>query len=231
MPFSTELKSRSKQVLREFQASDTFQGIFHSRTDPEFIRVVIRRVLFEVATYGPFITSASFTAIGRLCHQWPRVEALAMHLSEEARHPQLAMDGFLLLGGDHDEAAECKLSPAAFAVAAVCEQCGRSGHPAGYLGFMYLMEFTTITLATQARKLLASANLQILHVDMHSKVDIEHVALLDTEINALVESLPETRSAILDGFDRFAAVYPLPLWKFAYETARGELECQRQPTA
>jgi hypothetical protein len=137
--------------MRDFEASDVYQRFFQSRTDPLFVRTVVRRLLFEIGSYGPWITSATFTAVGRLSHLWPSVESLSAHLLEEVPHPRLAMKGFLGLGGDAGEAARGRLSPAAFAVASVCRRIAEEEHPAAYLGYIYLLESTTVTLGVRRR--------------------------------------------------------------------------------
>lgn len=68
MSFSLELADRTDRLLIDFEASDVYQRFFHSRIDPPYVRTVVRRLLLEVGSYGPWITSAMFSAVGRLSH-------------------------------------------------------------------------------------------------------------------------------------------------------------------
>src|SRR5690606_34697563 len=80
---SSELAIRTERLLHEFDSSAVSSAFFRSFTDPNAIQIAVRRLLFEVATYGPWITSATFTAIGRLSQIWPDVTLFAEHLLEE----------------------------------------------------------------------------------------------------------------------------------------------------
>lgn len=223
MRLSDELASRSAALLKEFEHSDVHHGFFQSYTESTAVRTVVRRLLFEVATYGPWITSATFTAVGRLSQIWPNVTPFAEHLLEEVPHPTLAMEGFLALGGEPREAAAGKLSPASFALAAVCRRIAEEEHPTSYLGYVYLLESTTVTLAVRLQDLLASAELEVPFLTVHATEDVGHTRGVAAGIDALVEKMPEARPAIIDGFDYFSSVYPLPIWSSALQAAQREL--------
>lgn len=198
-------------------------SFFQPRTDPEIVRTLVRRLLFEIGSYGPWITSATFTAIGRLSHLGPSIDSMSSRLLEEVPHPRLAMAGFVGLGGDADEAARGKLSPAAYSVAAVCRHIAEVEHPAAYFGYMYLLESTTVTLGVRVRELLESVKLKDKFITVHSKVDVKHTQDIAIDLDSVVEDLPEARGAISDSYDRFAAVYPLPIWNAAFDATTREL--------
>lgn len=223
MSLSNELKSKSDLLLEEFGSSEVYSTFFHSFTDPNDVQVVVRRLLFEVATYGPWITSATFTAIGRVSQIWPDVTLFAEHLLEEVPHPRLAMEGFLELGGDKEEAASAKLSPASFALASVCCRIAEDHHPMSYLGYVYLLESTTVTLGVRLKELLMSANLDIEFISKHATEDVEHTQKIAAGIDAVCDAMPDARQAIINSYDYFSAVYPLPIWSTALQAAQLEL--------
>jgi hypothetical protein len=215
--------------VSEFQASDVHQAIFESQQPPAFTQVFARRLLYEVGSYGPFIVTATFTAMGRLSRICDSIHGFAAHLLDEVPHPNLAMEGFLQLGGSEFDVQERVLSPAAFALASVCFNLAERCHPASYLGYIYLLESTTVVLAPRLRNLLNIAQLEVPFVTVHAEEDVAHTSQIAMAIDSLIETTDDDTSTAIDsGFDYFKAVYPYPIWHHALQRTLQELSFQKK---
>jgi hypothetical protein len=163
--------------------------------------------------------------LGRL----PKVEnrwlrALLNHKAEEAEHGNWARRDYLALGGTSDQ-AEAEPSPPVFAVIAVWWQMARTADPLGYLGAEYLFEELTARLAADLAPALERAGLEPSgtgFVAEHATEDVKHANLIRHLIGEAVTRYPGCERSILACFDRFAQVYPLPIWREAHDAAVAE---------
>jgi hypothetical protein len=222
MNFSEKLAGKTAQLLKEFETTNVYQEVFATNQNHEFIKRFARRLLYEVGSYGPYITSSIFTSIGRLTREGVDIAALLQQLLEEVPHPDLALQGFLQLGGGEAEALARKLSPPAFALASVCTNLAEHGHPTSYLGYLFLLESTTAKLAPLMRERMAGVGLEVPFVTVHALEDPTHTASLARELDRIVQRTPEVSDAIEMGFTYFSAVYPSPLWTHALQSAQRE---------
>jgi hypothetical protein len=222
MNFSEKLHGKTANLLNAFERTEVYQRVFASSQNQEYLRPFVRRLLYEVGSYGPYITSSIFTSIGRLARYDVDIAPLLQQLIEEVPHPDLALQGFIQLGGNETEARERKLSPPAFALASVCTNLAEHGHPISYLGYLFLLESTTAQLAPLLCERMASVGLEVPFVTAHALEDPTHTASLASELDRIVERKPEVVDAIELGFAYFSAVYPTPLWTYALQTAQQE---------
>jgi hypothetical protein len=152
-------------------------------------------------------------------NRWLRV--LLNHKAEEAEHGNWALRDYLALGGAPDRAHD-EPSPKVFAVIAVWWEMARTANPLGYLGAEYLFENLTARLAQPLKGSLDAAGLrgeEVGFVTEHAIEDVKHSNLIRHLIGEAVTRYPESERAILMCFDRFRAVYPLPIWREAHDTA------------
>ncbi len=220
----TQLAGRLEGLLHTVEHTVAYRDVFGLQTSRDIVRGTLREVFRDVATYQPHVTEATFTAIGRL----PKIESLVrlmvLQQVEEVEHADMARRDFLRLGGD--PALLATLTPAAASVAATCHFLAEHCHPASYLGFMYIFEALTPTMAKRVQRAMAAhadpeANE---FVDLHAVEDIRHTDQVMMMIQQLVQIDPEAADAILWGFDAFAAVYPIALWSAAHARAVASLE-------
>src|SRR5437016_1907788 len=95
------LERRTSEHLLRIENSPAYRAVESERTSSKFTAAVVKHVLLEVFSYGPLITEATFTAIGR----WPKtrpdlMKMATIHILEEVDHCELAFKDYVKLGGD-----------------------------------------------------------------------------------------------------------------------------------
>jgi hypothetical protein len=212
--------------VRELSSAIERTEVLRTLTDPassnSLVDAIARNILLEVYSYGSYIIAATCTAIGRLGHEYHRIRPLMNHLLDEVSHPEMALKGYVQLGGDEACARAQRPSPAAFAVGAVTAMLARQPSPFSYLGYMYLLEGTTAILAPHFVAALGRRGTRVEFISVHAQEDVEHSRCLREQIDLITRDHPEAADAIEYGFDCFAAVYPHPVWATALHRARQE---------
>jgi hypothetical protein len=225
--FAADLDAAMRDVLAGVEASEPWLAVSSSDADPPLVRAVVKHILLEVFSYGPHVTEATFTAIGRLPKtRGDLMQVMINHDLDEVDHGEMALKDFVKLGGDEAFARGRRITPASFAMAATVRMLGEREDPFAYLGYMYLFEALTPILTEKARHFLAAKAFpkDAQHfVDFHATEDIAHAKVLRTLIERVVKDYPSAAASIRSGFDCFAAVYPLPVWAAALERARAEV--------
>jgi hypothetical protein len=99
--FGDYLDQRVLALLATVEASEAYRTVFDVKADPRYIATAIKYVLLEVFSYGPHVTEATFTAIGRFPKKEVKLmEKLALHDVEEADHGEMALADAVKLGLD-----------------------------------------------------------------------------------------------------------------------------------
>ena len=216
---ASQLDRRLDLVESAVRRSPAWTALCDPDTPTEEVRALLREVMWSVAVYQPHTTEAGFAMIGRLPkHERKLLVSLLHHKAEEAEHGGWARRDFILLGGD--AAALQNVSPATFAVIAVWHRMAITDNPLGYLGAEYLFECLTMRLLPDVVRALRSAGVPgelTNFVNEHETEDIRHTNLILHLVLDVVSRYSDCGDAILQCFDRFAAVYPLPVWAEAYE--------------
>lgn len=221
--FLCDLDRKIADVLASLEQSEVYRVLLDRNTAPRLRVAVVRQLLLEVCSYGPHLAAATFASIGRMGSRHHFMRPLVKHILEEAPHSDLALRSYVRLGGDESVARSHRISPTAFAVAAVARMLAEHDSPFSYLGYMYLKESTTAVVAVRVREALLAQGDEVEFVDVHADVDEGHSAFLREQIRRIVTEAPEEMAAIDYGFACYASVYPLPVWSAALERARRDL--------
>ena len=154
--------------------------------------------------------------LGRLPKDESRLlRSLMLHKCEEAEHGEWARRDFMLCGGVASRLVTPP-EPAAFAVAGVWWELARSEDPFAYLGAEYLFERLTMCLAPQLVDTLRARGLDLREAAFlveHATEDVKHTNLISHAVLDVATRYPHRRGAILRGFECFAQVYPIPVWR------------------
>ena len=221
------LDRRIQTILGEVEESEAYRVVADPRTDPHFVAAIVRWYLLEVFSFGPHVTEATFTAIGRMPKNRPDLmKPMILHDLEEVDHGEMALQDCLKLGGDERFARTRRMTPASFIMAATCRMLAERENPFCYLGYMHCFETLTPPLAERAQKLLAAKGFPLkarYFIDFHAKEDVHHARMLRNLVDDVVRDYADAAAAIEYGFECFAGVYPLPIWAAALENARKEL--------
>ncbi len=225
--FADHLQNKLQALLQRALNSDEWKSVAEEQADPAYIRSVIKFVLLEVFSYGPHVTEATFTAIGRFPKDRPDLmKPMILHDIEEADHGEMALKDFVRLGGDEAWARGRRISPASFAMAATVRLIAQLESPFAYLGYMYPFEALTPVLTERIQQVLVRKNFpedSKKFIDFHASEDIAHAKALRAFIERVVKGYPDAADAIEYAFDCFAVVYPLPVWKTAMQHAMEEM--------
>ncbi len=224
--FADHLDRKLNAVLATLEQSDAYRFLADPETDAASVASLIKYLLLEVFSYGPHIIEATFQVIGRLPKNRPDLmKPMLLHNLEEVDHSEMALADYVKLGGDEAWARARRITPASFAVGAVCRMLAEREKPTAYLGYMYLLEAMTPTLAERVRQFLAAKGIAPdaqEFIDLHAKEDIHHARGLRNLILRVVRDDPDAAAAIEYGFDCFTSVYPLPVWAAAWEHVHKE---------
>jgi hypothetical protein len=225
--FAGRLDQKLADLLTQIESSDIYRLMTDAKTDPRLIGGILKYSLLEVFSYGPHVTEATFTAIGRIPKDRPDLmKPMIMHDIEEADHGEMALKDFIKLGGDEAWARSRRISPASFVLGATCRTLAQFESPFAYLGYMYLFESLTPTLANRMLEVLHKRGLAAdaqYFVKFHATEDIAHSKALRALVVRVVSDFPDAAAAIDYGFECFCCVYPLPIWETARRHAQDEL--------
>lgn len=214
-------------LLADIEQSEAYELVSAADTDPRLVATIVKYILLEVFSYGPHVTEATFTAIGRLPKIRPDLmKPMVLHDLSEVDHGEKALMDFVALGGSEGWARSRRITPESFAMSATCRMLAEREDPFSYLGYMWLFECLTPILTGRAQRFLAAKAFPLEaqnFIDMHATEDVGHAHVLTKLVERVATDYPASASSIEYGFDCFAAVYPLPIWKAAVAHARAEL--------
>lgn len=214
-----QLETRLAGLVRRLESTPVYSAVFRAAPDPEVVTALLREIYKEIAAYQPHVTEATFTAVGRMPKREAMVRTMILQQVEEVEHAEMARRDYLALGGVDDRAP---MSPESAAVAATCRFLGERGHPASYLGFMYLFEALTPMVSARVQHVMQAVRYPSAareFVDLHAVEDIRHTDQVAQMIQDVEREDPAAGQEVLWGFDVFAAVYPIPLWSACFDRA------------
>lgn len=222
---SDVLDERIARLIKEIESTEFWKSLTHPKAKPEFVRVFLREVYLEIASYQPHVIEAAIASIGQMPRSMPvrMIKAMLRHQAEEFDHGEMAVRDYVALGGSEDYArSQHRMSTASFAVSAAWWMITKMRDPFAYLGALYPFEGLTPivsqrVMAVLAKKAFPAAAQE--YLTFHATEDIKHASLIKAMINETAERYPEARESIIEGMERFLAVYPLPVWDAAYRRA------------
>jgi hypothetical protein len=208
------------------QEQEFWKFVMASDADPRGVAALMRQVYLEIVGYQPHVIEAAIAAIGQMPRSMnPRlIKAMLVHQGDEFDHGEMALRDYVGLGGTEEEARSMRISPESFAVAGVWWMIAQARDPFAYLGALYLFEGLTPTVTGMIKaKLLAKgfSDRSLEYIEFHSTEDIKHANLVNHLISEVADTYPEAASSMKHGFECFRAVYPIPLWKAAFQRSRG----------
>jgi hypothetical protein len=225
--FAERIESKMKAEFQKIEDSAVYRSVTDPNASSKYVAVLIKYVLLEVFSYGPHVTEATFTAIGRMPKNRPDLmKPMIMHDLEEVDHGEMALKDFVELGGDENWARSRRITPESFALGATVRMLAERENPFAYLGYMYLFEALTPILTERVKRVLAAKEFPgeaQKFIDFHAEEDIAHAKALRAFIERVVNDYPDAAPAIEYAFDCFAVVYPLPIWRAAMKHAQAEL--------
>jgi pyrroloquinoline quinone (PQQ) biosynthesis protein C len=222
------LDDRIELLIKEIETTPVWKAIVNPKTKPELVRAIMREVYLEIAGYQPHVIEAAIASVGQMPRTMPvrMIKAMLRHQAEEFDHGEMAVRDYVALGGDESHARDPRaISNESFAVAGVWWMITKLRDPFAYLGALYPFEGLTPIVSAKVKAVLAGKQYPenaLEYIEFHSTEDIKHANLIKALIEETVKRYPEAERSIMEGMERFLAVYPIPVWNAAYERARGK---------
>jgi hypothetical protein len=218
------LDDATAHLLAEIKEQDFWKAVTSSDIDSRLAVAVMREIYLEIASYQPHVIEAAIACIA----QFPRslkprlIKAMLAHQGDEFDHGEMASRDYVGLGGDEAIVKAKRLSPESFAVSGVWWMMARQRDPFAYLGALYLFEGLTPTVTKLVKGNLEQKGLSansLEYIEFHSTEDIKHANLVRYLISEIANNYPRSDESIKYGYQCFCAVYPIPLWRSAFQRA------------
>lgn len=140
--------------------------------------------------------------------EWLR-RAVVDYLNEEYGHEQWVLEDIARAGGDPDAVVAQGASPATAAMVACAWDQVQRGNPVGFFGMVFVLEGTSVALASRAAVVLADSlalpPAAFTYLSSHGSLDQEHLGFLRSLLDRLDEE--EDRRAVVDAARRFFLLY------------------------
>lgn len=166
----------------------------------------LKEAYFHVSQTVPLLMACGSRLDGR--HEWLRA-GVAHYIGDEYGHEQWILDDIRACGADADRIRAGQPSLATELMISYAWDTIQRGNPVGFFGMVYVLEGTSVTLATRAaRQLQAALDLPenaFRYLLSHGDIDQAHVRFLADLLNRLDE--PEDRDAVLHCARRFFYLY------------------------
>ncbi len=161
----------------------------------------------------------------RLGHRPTLVAALDEYIEEESGHEHWILDDIAALGRDPQRAVALGPSPATKAMVDHAYRTIREGNPASFFGMVYVLESTSIALASQgADALRTSLNLPstaFSYLQSHGALDQDHMRFFQGLMDSIDD--PDDAAAIIAMadriFDLFGALFATIPMELEHEAA------------
>lgn len=219
------LDARIARLLGEIEQCEFWKVLTSPNTPPELLQEIMKEVYLEIVSYQPHAIEGAITAIAQMPRSMPirMVKAMLRHQAEEFDHGEMALRDYVGLGGSEDYARnQHRISPASYSVAAIWRTIAALRDPFAYLGALYPFEGLTPIVSEKVKGVLRQRGFPekaLEFVEFHSTEDPKHTELVKHLIEETVTRYPEAERSILEGIERFLAIYPIPVWETAYRRA------------
>ncbi len=218
------LRAETLSLLDQVQREPMWNALTAKDASVPFVRRMMSEIYADIVGYQPEVIEAAIAAIG----QFPRsmsprlIKSMLAHQGDEFDHGEMAFRDVVGLGMNAGEMRERPASPEPFAVAGVWWMIAKIRDPFLYIGALYLFEGLTPAVTGAVKASLRTNGLtdsSLEYIEFHSTEDIKHANLVNHLIGEVSAAYPEKVESIQRGFMYFRQVYPLPIWRAAYERA------------
>jgi acyl-CoA synthetase (AMP-forming)/AMP-acid ligase II/pyrroloquinoline quinone (PQQ) biosynthesis protein C len=164
-------------------------------------------------------------ARARLGHRPALIAALDEYIEEETGHEHWILNDIAALGDDPQRAVALGPSPATKAMVDHAYRTIREGNPASFFGMVYVLESTSIALASQGADALRTSldlpSTAFSYLQSHGALDQDHMRFFQSLMDSIDD--PEDAAAIIAMadriFDLFGALFATIAMEFEHEAA------------
>ena len=223
------LDGKISELIQQIQEKEYWKAVSLPDSDPKLVQAIMRELYMEIFSYEAQVVEASIASIA----QFPRsleerkFKAMLNLMAEEFTHGEVALNGYVALGGDKEYARNAPMSPGAVAMLGVWLSIVYLRDPFVFLGAEYLFENLTSILAEMIETNLSKMGVSgegLVFITTHAKEDIQHSNLMRHLIEHCTENYAEAGASIMYGMDCLLFVYPLAMWDAVYARAKDSCE-------
>lgn len=206
MSFYQELAELTASERHYLQASPIIQDALRGTVSvPQYV-AFLREAYFHVRETVPLLMACG----SRLRHdqEWLRA-AVAHYIEDEIGHDEWILSDIAHCGADSELVRNGRPSFETEMMVAYAWDTIQRGNPAGFFGMVYVLEGTSVTLATQAadaiRNSLELPKKAFTYLVSHGSIDQTHVQFLEELLDRFDD--PADRAAIEHAARRFFRLY------------------------
>ena len=201
-----ELEQATQGERARLLAAPIIAEAFAGRVNRDQYRAFLTQAYHHVRHTVPLLMACGGRLPARL--EWLR-DAVAHYIAEELGHQEWIFNDIAAAGGDAEAVRHGQPAfETEFMVAYAYDTIQRR-NPVGFFGMVYVLESTSVTLATQVAEVL-SPNLDLpkkafSYLTSHGSLDLSHM----DDFRRLVDRLddPADRAAVIDSAQRFFRLY------------------------
>jgi pyrroloquinoline quinone (PQQ) biosynthesis protein C len=204
--FYQELIDATQEQRKYLLASPVIRDALEGTVTREEYVAFLTQAYYHVSQTVPLLMACGARLPARL--EWLR-KAVIDYLNEEYGHQEWVLEDIAEAGGDAGAVRGGSPAPATAAMISCAWDVIQRGNPVGFFGMVFVLEGTSVALATLAADRLRSGlglpKSAFTYLYSHGSLDEEHVDFLESLMDRL--EAPADRAAVIDAARRFFLLY------------------------
>ena len=196
--YMIRIKAEFEAALRDFEQSPPMIQLAHGEAGTEHYKAYLRQIFHHTRENPQLQVLASVYFRGR---QRNVIKKFFAHAASEIGHDQLALDDLAQLS-DHPDIDRIRCEnplPATIALIsfAFYQICGLN--PVGYLGYLFFLEFTPTSRASQYIEFLKARGIPdsaMTFLRDHGSIDVGHNKMMESYVEELVTTEEDFQSVV-----------------------------------
>lgn len=206
MNFFDELQASTKNARDTLMSSPVIADCLNRRVDHATYRAFLKEAYHHVRHTLPLLMACGSTLPDRL--QWLQ-KYIVEYIDEEQGHEQWIRNDIAATGVDADELIASGPSSATELMVSYAYDTIRRGNPVGFFGMVYVLEGTSVAIATRAADIIQAElglpNQAFSYLRSHGSIDMSHIATYAEIVNRIDDD--RDRAAIVHSARIFFKLY------------------------
>ena len=206
MDFFNQLQSATEFERREFLKAPVIQQTMEGMVTVETYRAFLAEAYHHVKHTVPLLMSCGGRLPERL--NWLRT-AVAEYISEEIGHEEWILNDITATGMDAEAVRNGQPGLATELMVAYAYDTIQRNNPVGLFGMVYVLESTSIALATRVAEITRSAlglpKEAFTYLESHGSLDLEHMKFFEHLMNRIEDD--DNRQCIIHAAKTFYHLY------------------------
>ncbi|MEJ2515326.1 MAG: iron-containing redox enzyme family protein [Gammaproteobacteria bacterium] len=206
MSFYQHLADSTESQRKYLLASPVIRDALAGQVSRDEYVAFLAQAYYHVRETVPLLMACGARLPERL--EWLR-KAVIDYLNEEYGHQEWVLADLAEAGGDAGAVRRGTPAPATAAMVSCAWDLIQRGNPVGFFGMVFVLEGTSVALATHAadrlRESLKLPRSAFTYLYSHGSLDEEHVDFLQSLLNRLED--PEDQAAVVEAARRFFLLY------------------------